>query len=141
MKVVKNVCYGGFSISNKALLLYFKKKFNCDKPYCYVYNHDLTFKEIAVGEAQNINYEGDLYLSLKPLSYHDIWEEAYSSRSFSDGKEERTDPILIEVIEELKEAANGRFSKLKIVEIPDDVEWDIDNYDGMETIREISRAW
>jgi hypothetical protein len=26
--------------------------------------------------------------------------------------------------------ANGRFSELKVVDIPDDVEWQIDEYDG-----------
>jgi hypothetical protein len=39
------------------------------------------------------------------------------------------------------EMVNGRFSNLKIVEIPDDVEWQIDDYDGMETIHEKHRMW
>lgn len=53
----------------------------------------------------------------------------------------RNDPRLVAVVEELGEAANGRFAKLSIVEIPDDVDWEIDDYDGMETIREKHRSW
>ena len=55
---------------------------------------------------------------------------------------ERTDSDLIEVIEELgEEEASGRFASLEIVEIPDDVNWEIDNYDGIETIHEMHRSW
>lgn len=141
MKIIKNVCFGGFSLSNKALLLYFKKRFDCDNPHCYIYNHDRTFTEVSVKEALEAKNEGHLFLSVSPLSDQEIWEKAYFSHSFSDEKEKRTDPTLVEVVEELKEAANGEFARLKIVEIPDDVKWKIENYDGVETIREISREW
>ena len=39
------------------------------------------------------------------------------------------------------EQNDGKFSYLKIVEIPDDVEWEIDDYDGIETIHEVHRSW
>ena len=52
-----------------------------------------------------------------------------------DGKH-RFDPILIEVIEELGDAASGKYSELRVVEIPDDVAEDymIDDYDGIEIL-------
>lgn len=53
----------------------------------------------------------------------------------------RADKRLIEVIEKLGEKANGRFSQLKIVEIPDDVKWTISEYDGLEHIAEVHRTW
>jgi cytosine/adenosine deaminase-related metal-dependent hydrolase len=53
----------------------------------------------------------------------------------------RTDPDLIAVIEELKDEANGRSAKIRIAEIPDDVEWHIAEYDGFETIAENHRTW
>jgi hypothetical protein len=53
----------------------------------------------------------------------------------------RDDPTLIHVIEELGKAANGPFAELKIVEIPENVEWEIDDYDGMESIHECHRSW
>lgn len=53
----------------------------------------------------------------------------------------RTSPSLIAVVEKLGDEANASFSKLKVVEIPDDVEWFIDDYDGIETIHEKHRIW
>jgi hypothetical protein len=55
----------------------------------------------------------------------------------------RTDPIVISVVERLGKKANGEFAKLEIIEIPfeDSEGWYIDEYDGMETIRENHRSW
>jgi hypothetical protein len=56
--------------------------------------------------------------------------------------DQRTDPRLIEVIERLgSRAASGPLAKLKIIEIPDDVDFIIDDYDGLETIHERHRSW
>ena len=54
---------------------------------------------------------------------------------------ERNDPILVHVVETLGAEANGRFAKLHIVEIPDDVNWEISDYDGMESVEEVHRSW
>jgi len=48
---------------------------------------------------------------------------------------------LIEVIEALGPKANGRHAELKIVEVPNDVCWRIEEYDGRESIEEIHRSW
>ena len=53
----------------------------------------------------------------------------------------RDDPNLIEVIEELGPMAYGDCAELKIVEIPDDVEWEIEEYDGIEWVSEAHRTW
>ena len=54
---------------------------------------------------------------------------------------QRNDPMLIKTIEILGEEANGNFGDLKIVEIPDDVEWIIQEYDGAEWVAEKHRVW
>lgn len=54
---------------------------------------------------------------------------------------ERNDPVLVEVVEKLGEDANDDYSKLKIVEIPDDVQWQIVEYDGWEHVAEKHRTW
>ena len=54
---------------------------------------------------------------------------------------DRANPKLVEVIERLGSTGSGMFGSLKVVEIPDDVEWEIENYDGIETIREKHRIW
>ena len=60
---------------------------------------------------------------------------------YKDYDTDRTDPILIRVVEELGERANSIFSDLKIVEVPDDVEWTIKDYDGIEWVAEVHRTW
>ena len=54
----------------------------------------------------------------------------------------RADERLIKAIEKIgikKSTAN--LAELRIVEIPDDVEWEIDDYDGIETVHEKHRSW
>lgn len=53
----------------------------------------------------------------------------------------REDKTLIEVVEELGEEANGRYADLKIVEIPDDLNYTIDDYDGIETLHQKVQEW
>ena len=53
----------------------------------------------------------------------------------------RNNPILVEIVEQLGEAADGGFAELKVVEIPDDVQWQIDEYDGNEWVAEKHRIW
>ena len=54
---------------------------------------------------------------------------------------DRDDPILVKVVETLGKEANTEYSSLKVVEIPDGVDYYIDDYDGMETIEECHRSW
>jgi hypothetical protein len=54
---------------------------------------------------------------------------------------DRNDPILIQIVEEMEGEANGPYSSLKIVEIPDDVEWIVQEYDGLEHVAEKHRTW
>lgn len=53
----------------------------------------------------------------------------------------RDDPLLVEVVEVLGEKASGAYAGLKIVDIPDDVKWEIEEYDGMEWVAEVHRTW
>lgn len=53
----------------------------------------------------------------------------------------RTDPKLVECVEKLGVLASGNFAKLKVVEIPDDVEWGITDCDGLECVEEVHRVW
>ena len=53
----------------------------------------------------------------------------------------RDDEHLIAVVELRGIEANNRFSELKIVEIPDDVNWYVEEYDGREWVAERHRTW
>jgi hypothetical protein len=45
------------------------------------------------------------------------------------------------VFKELGDVANGFAADLKIVEIPDGVDWEIEEYDGNEWVAEVHRTW
>ena len=54
----------------------------------------------------------------------------------------RTDPRLIQVIEELGDEANGgHLSKIRIADVPDGVKWYIDEHAGVEEAVEEHRTW
>lgn len=46
----------------------------------------------------------------------------------------RIDETLIKIVEELKHEANAEYTKLAIVEVPDDSYWCINEYDGSENV-------
>lgn len=63
------------------------------------------------------------------------------SKDFYDRDIPRDDPVLIQVIRELGDDVNMVTSDLKIVDIPDDVDWYIEEYDGNEWVAERHRTW
>jgi hypothetical protein len=54
---------------------------------------------------------------------------------------DRSDIHLVHTVLELGEQANGRYADLKVVTIPDDVEWTVHEYDGTEWVAEAHRTW
>lgn len=53
----------------------------------------------------------------------------------------RDDEHLVQVVEELGEAANGHAASLRIVTIPEDVPWLITKTEGGEQVSEVHRSW
>ena len=51
-----------------------------------------------------------------------------------DGDIERTDPVLVQVVEELEDKANGHCAELRIAELPAGTLYRIDEYDGVEQV-------
>lgn len=60
---------------------------------------------------------------------------------FAGEKLDRTNPELIAMIERMGSEAMIKPQALKIVDVPDDVEWEISCYDGVEKIEEKHRVW
>lgn len=80
----------------------------------------------------NIPWDGYGYLRNKDFGIEN--EEDYDLY--------RVDLKLIEAVENIGiKKSNGSLSSLKIVEIPDGTDWQIDEYDGWETIHEKHRSW
>ena len=68
--------------------------------------------------------------------------ECTDSHSWSETDLLRDDPVLVRVVEELGgDAAGGPTADLKVVTIPADVSWLIQDYDGMEWVAEVHRTW
>lgn len=53
----------------------------------------------------------------------------------------RDDANLIQVVEQLGKRSWGDHAELLVVDIPDDVDWCIEDYDGREWIAERHRVW
>ena len=68
---------------------------------------------------------------LKYGGYEELWE----------GDIPRNDLVLVWVVEHLGEKANGWAAELDIVEIPEDVDWYVEEYDGVEHVAERHRTW
>ena len=60
---------------------------------------------------------------------------------WSDRDIPRDDPVLIGLVQELGKASWGDHARLKIVRIPADVDWCIEEYDGHEWVAEAHRTW
>ena len=117
MKLVINKCFGGFTLSDLA----HERLIELGIPYFD------SLKNIPK------NYNG-LYITKSNSSF----SKYYSN---FDDYSNRNNPLLIQVIEELGEKASSWAGNLKIVEIPDHIEWSIDDYDGIETIHENHCSW
>jgi hypothetical protein len=130
-KIVINKCFGGFSLSHEAVLRYAEikgiKLFPEKDHFWHYYlvpkkEYDRAVQE-SLGETGNYKQvnSSDLYFCQRDIP--------------------RDDPALVQVVEEMEELASGDCGKLKIVEIPVGIKWEIDEYDGMESIHEVHNVW
>jgi hypothetical protein len=76
-----------------------------------------------------------------PLAARKAYNDLYTAQIICSSDIGRTDPVLAQVVELLGKAAWGNFSELKVVDIPDDVDWYISQYDGKEHVAERHRVW
>ena len=113
MKVVINTEFGGFGLSSDAIekILYLKN---------------------IEWEKQEDEYE---YVTYYELGHLDSVDHILKT----DWK--RHDPDLVSVVEQLGKLANARFADLVVIEIPDNIDWYISCYDGIEHVAEVHRTW
>ena len=140
MKIVINKCYGGFGISDAA----YEKLIEWGIPVrAYVEQKRDPETGLYLPEPAN---DGEVIFDREFGETGDKMNDAMKvlkGRYWDDflRRDNRTHPLLVRVVEELGEAANGKHAELKVVEIPDGVEWEIDEYDGLESIAEKHRTW
>ena len=129
-KIILNKCYGGFDLSEEGYRLYAQKKGL--KLYKYKNNFDDNKCIYSYSNTDN-----DLFVHYFTKDFGnnvEISDEDYKKYSLYIREEYREDETLIQVVEELGSNASGRFGNLKVIEIPDNSKYKIDQYDGMETI-------
>jgi len=146
MELIVNRCFGGFGLSHKGAMHYAKLKgFELfryfDASTKKIYGDDYhkgcghyTTKSIPGFEGDVLPARGDDY---KDTPEHKFLNEHY----WFEYKIDRDDAALVQTVRDLGKTANGDHSKLEIVEIPDDVEWEISEYDGSEHVSEKHRTW
>lgn len=122
-KVVINSCYGGFGLSDKAVKFYAKAK------------------GIELYTSDEDSHFGPHYYLCPASEYETLNLEKQNEMYFVPRSIDRTDADLINIVETLGEEANGWAADLKVVEIPDDVEWQLEEYDGAEWVAEKHRTW
>lgn len=109
-KIVYNTCFGGFGLSDAAVLRY--------------------------GELKGIRFylEKGQWSTVFWLLPPEERVDNGANQSFWADSIERDDPILVQVVEELGEAANGDYADLHITEISSGTLYRIDEYDGRERV-------
>jgi hypothetical protein len=117
-RVAINRCFGGFGISDEA----FEKL--------------LERKGIAFDKVDNES-------KLMGASYYNAGHSGDDDHYISsyDYYNDRSDADLIAVIEEMGQSSWGWAAEIAIVDVPDDVQWYIDEYDGLEHVAEKHRTW
>ena len=123
MKIAINKCYGGFSVNNKVAKI---------------------LKEKGV----KVTFAGEKYPdgSGPKKSFGEEETHHFSNEDFGIESDNyntwRADKRLIDSIEEVGEKnSGGRLASISIIDIPDDINWEIDEYDGIESVHEEHRSW
>jgi len=111
-KIVINVCFGGFGLSDEGIARY--------------------------AELKGITLVGKKSKWAGLDNYFSYW---LNGKYWSPSDIARDDPALVATVEQLGEEADGICSALKVVEIPDDVAWQIEEYDGNERVAERHQTW
>ena len=132
-EIVINKCFGGFELSHKAIMRY--AKLSGFPLYAYKEGNLLS---------SNLP-QSERMVEIKNLTGEEHIIHYYKDRNFKkyfwDNDIKRDNKILVKVVKELKEEANGKRAELKIVRIPADVRYEIEEYDGRESIHEEHESW
>jgi hypothetical protein len=142
MKVVINRCFGGFGLSKEACQRYWDIK----GQQVWI-EDDTKFKSFGLftvwlvpPEDRLESKEGEAFYSMS-MEERKVYNEKHSEQTWYYRDVDRNDPTLVQVVEQMGDAANGSHSELAVVEIPDGVQWEIDEYDGREHVAETHRTW
>ena len=142
MKIAINKCFGGFCLSHKAIDMIMRRKgFDCYRYKQTKYHYSDGVDEYTRCDGNEEDDKLGLFINYSTTDLGKRTEKIPDESYWYYGNLKRTDEDLISVIEELGDAASGTCGSVTVVEIPDGVEWEIDEYDGIESIHEKHRVW
>jgi hypothetical protein len=127
-KVVYNAKYGGFSLSLEAC----KRYWELQGKEVWIVENDWSFTVWLVPPEERLTKPEDWYSA--PIEERIAYNRKHSEQTWYGDDISRHDPILVQVVEELGDKANGMCAKLAIEEVSGP--YRIDEYDGFETVKE-----
>ena len=137
-KVVINTCFGGFGLSEAAMHAYAARKGITLYPEKSEFGLT-TYWTLPRGERPKTLTTKEWMRASQ--GEREASNKAHSESTIYERDIPRDDPDLVAVVDELGDKANGRCAALLVVEIPGDVNWEIDEYDGNEYVAEVHRTW
>jgi hypothetical protein len=137
-KVVVNSCYGGFGINEAGMLRYAELKGITLYPEKNQFGSMTYYTVPTEQRVQPLSSDEWLAATTEQRMANN---DAYSAQTLHYSDIPRDDPVLVKVVEELGADAADQFAELRIAEVPDDVKWYIDEYDGQEWVAEVHRRW
>ena len=149
-KVIINKCFGGYGFEPFTIQKYAEAKglplFWYERDYEYDAGRlrekldRTTISKIETMEGLRMG----IYPMQKDMGDSFIFEWGNNEGIFfemPEKEESRTDPVLIEIIEKYGDRNRHGCHAPTVVEVPDGVEWVVDEYDGLESLHEAHRIF
>jgi hypothetical protein len=137
MRVVINDCYGGFEISPEAAIWLYERGYDDGEfkiPVGAYFGNDDHSKQL---EQWNLFLKGSL--GERPLDLTCFTPDGRHVLQFKPL--DRAHPLLVECVLTLGVRASGRLANLVVIEIPNGVQFTIEERGGNEWISEVHRTW
>jgi hypothetical protein len=128
VRVVYNACYGGFGLSKEACQRYWDIK----GQQVWIEDVKWGFTIWLVPPDKRLKQKSGEKFTAMSMDERIAYNRAHSKQTWYDRDVDRHDPVLVQVVEELGDKANGDFAKLRIEEVSGP--YRIDEYDGNESV-------
>jgi hypothetical protein len=113
-EIVINISHGGFGLSQDAQIAYLERS-------------QIAYTLVPRDDRHSTERYGPIIM--------------VNGNHWYDHTIPRDDPVLVELVRELGSACYGEHARLKIIKIPANVAWQIEEYDGKEWVAEQHRIW